>query len=74
MLVEFIAGLADKAGIKYKIGTETTTQLNQSCFVFKRCSDDVFAVDDLLSEEEQPVEEKEKPKLAMKRPTEMETA
>ena len=42
----------------------------------KDVPDDVFAVDDLLSEEEQPVEEEEeKPKAGlMKRPTEMETA
>lgn len=78
VLVEFIAGLADKAGIKYKIGTETTDAAKPELLraALKEVPDDVFAVDDLLAEEEQPVEEeKEKPKAGlMKRPTEMETA
>lgn len=77
VLVEFICGLADKAGVEYTVGTETTDAAKPELLraALSEVPDDIVAVDDLLTEEEQPVEE-EKPKagLMKRRTEEMETA
>jgi len=76
ILVEFIVGMAKKAGVEHTVGTETDDAVHPELLrsALSDVPDDIEAVDDLLLKEDAPAQE-ETPKAGlMQRRTEMETA
>ena len=74
ILVEFIVGMAKKAGVEHTVGTETEDSVQPELLrsAISELPENIDAVDDLLAKDE-PAEEKPKAGL-MQRRTEMETA